>query len=315
MSEHLREQWRRIAVSAPPVLYHYTSMMHLQAIVESGHLRLTDSNISMTGRGPGVVWLTTTETEEGNGLYGKGQVRIVVRTAGLPIFHWPTWSFEQGIEPVWYDALASSSGGDPEAWWVCTQEIPVYRDTPIEVMQGGRWTSIMDVTAARRTAARMDSSLIREILSQKPWRDDRTADVMAGKIRGLEVDPNISPGLAGHAYNADRIVLSPGWATDSALGRFLLLTHEFGHSVPVQDVLSHPKFDEAFERLSGLAMVENPWGLQNRLEEVVADGYSEICLLGERGRYEDPEYRPAKALAIIAEVARNAGMPVGKVEQ
>lgn len=121
---------------APPVLYHYTSEMYLGMILTSGHLRLTESNIGYDGSGPRVVWLTTTRDPGGNGLdggFGKGRVKITIDASGLPLHHWPTWSFEQGIEPVWYDALDSAGGGGSENWWVCTREIPLDRFLSIEV--------------------------------------------------------------------------------------------------------------------------------------------------------------------------------------
>lgn len=121
---------------APPVLYHYTSEMYLGMILTSGHLRLTESNIGYDGSGPRVVWLTTTRDPGGNGLdggFGKGRVKITIDASGLPLHHWPTWSFEQGIEPVWYDALDSAGGGGSENWWVCTREIPLGRFLSIEV--------------------------------------------------------------------------------------------------------------------------------------------------------------------------------------
>ena len=120
----------------PPVLYHYTSEIHLPAILRSGHLRLTDSNIGFDGSGPKVVWLTTTTDPGGNGLDGgfdKGAVRLTIDASGLPVHHWPTWSFEQGIEGFWYDALDSAGGGGSENWWVCTREIPLDRVLTIEV--------------------------------------------------------------------------------------------------------------------------------------------------------------------------------------
>lgn len=124
------------AARTPAVLYHYTSGIHLPEILSSGHLRLTESNIEISGAGPGVVWLTTTIDPGGNGLdggYDKGSVRLTIDASGLPVHHWPTWAFEQGIEGYWYDALDKAGGNGSENWWVCTQPIPLDRVLTIEV--------------------------------------------------------------------------------------------------------------------------------------------------------------------------------------
>ena len=187
-----------------------------------------------------------------------------------------------------------------------------------DLMEWGYWGGpVTRIAALTKAAARMDPDLIRAILAAKPWRNSRTAEVMAGSIPGLVVDPTISSGLAGHAYRADQITLAPSWERDDEFGRFLLLTHELGHSVPVDKVQAHPEFAEVFGPHvgGGRYQIGNPWGANEFLSEVVADGYSEMCIFGPQGRYEDSEYVGSRALRIISEVARDAGMPYGKVEQ
>lgn len=120
----------------PAVLYHYTSEIYLPAILASGNLRLTSSNIDIDGSGPEVVWLTTTVDPGGNGLdggFGKGDVRFRIEPDPRHTFHWPTWAFEQGISPIWYDALDSVGGNGSENWWVSTEPIPMDRVLSIEV--------------------------------------------------------------------------------------------------------------------------------------------------------------------------------------
>ena len=168
-------------------------------------------------------------------------------------------------------------------------------------------------TAKMHRTANLDNSLIREILAAKPWLDSKTDDVMNGRIRGLEVDPNISAGLAGHAYLDNKIVLAPSWAKDNEFGRFMLLTHEIGHSVSVAKVQALPDYKEVFGE--GFS-IYNPWYASNTMpSEVIANAYSEICMNGVQGTYEDPNYGPARMLRMVAEVAKAQGMPVGKVDR
>lgn len=130
------------AKATPSTLYHYTSEMHLPAILSDGGLRLTESNIDFMGNGPGVVWLTDTASGDGNGVYGfKSQVRITVRP-GSRTFWWPEWSREQGIEDFWYESLDTASGGGPgagEHWWVSTAQIPRRDFLKVEVLRDGQW--------------------------------------------------------------------------------------------------------------------------------------------------------------------------------
>lgn len=195
----------------PAVLYHYTSQIHLPRILSSGHLRLTDSNIEISGAGPPVVWLTTTVDPGGNGLdggYDKGSVRFTVEPPNRSTFHWPTWAFEQGIEGYWYDALDSAGGGGSENWWVCTEPIPLDRVLTVEVngvpydfrrqgaKQGSGTTDYLDFVNQHDNNPDLQgpTELIREY--GKHWR--RKSDDLASV--GLEKGP--MGNCFGNALNA-----------------------------------------------------------------------------------------------------------------
>jgi hypothetical protein len=139
---------RRIAKNVPETVYHYTAGFHLQAIMDSGVIRTTESNIQWTGAGPPVVWLSDADGSRFDWAAGgaKGEIRFLIVTQGLPIYYWPVWSRSQGIEEDWYHALAVS-GGDPDSWWVCTSPIPDDSWWDVEVYKDGRFVPVMDVLA------------------------------------------------------------------------------------------------------------------------------------------------------------------------
>lgn len=154
--KHLTAGWQKLAKTPPQWLYHFTSTMHLPAIIQSGNLRLTESNIEISGAGPGVVWLTETTDPGGNGLTTgfKDQVRFTIPANSLRgyLHWWPEWSREQGIEEFWYEALhAASGGGHPDNWWVATAPIPLFI-CDIEIKQGTSWVPMPEHTAAKTAA-------------------------------------------------------------------------------------------------------------------------------------------------------------------
>lgn len=148
--KHLTAGWQATAKSRnpPESLFHFTSTMHLPAILRARSLRLTESNVDISGAGPGVVWLTETTEGAGNGL-GQGgfkdQVRFSIPSVMLYgyLHWWPSWSREQGIQEFWYKALeAASGGGNPDNWWVCTGAIPSIAWESVEQKQGSAWVEV-----------------------------------------------------------------------------------------------------------------------------------------------------------------------------
>lgn len=117
------------------LLYHYTCAHHLQAIVDSEKLILTESNIDpiMEHAGPDVVWFTTDpDLRHGHGLdnnapamhlWNKKRIRITVEVPADDVVHWASWAVEQGIPAVWQKALAKAGGMD--TWMVLLREVPI----------------------------------------------------------------------------------------------------------------------------------------------------------------------------------------------
>src|SRR6266566_4101820 len=111
------------------VLYHYTAPVtsHLGSILQDGQIDTSISNVDIHQPGREelkVVWLSDSTDPDAQqwGIEKTGAV-LVVDLPEESVFHWPSWSRKQGIDPDIYDALAET-GGDPESWWVTTQPIP-----------------------------------------------------------------------------------------------------------------------------------------------------------------------------------------------
>src|SRR5437660_338378 len=120
-------------------LYHYTARELLTPILDTGFLRVTESNLSDTRQhaGPDVVWLTDDpETRnagwaavpvvdrEGRILRFDPTIKLAVRiTVDVPdAVSWREWARAHGIQNIWYRHLAQA-GGDPEQWWVVERPI------------------------------------------------------------------------------------------------------------------------------------------------------------------------------------------------
>lgn len=117
-------------------LFHYTSEHHLPLILESGLLRTTESNVSMTKShaGPDVVWLTARDdVTSGNGLEGsaidKFAIRFTVKLDKRVVSKWHAWGKGRGMDPEWMSILASSGGSG--SWRVV--ERPILRESWVEI--------------------------------------------------------------------------------------------------------------------------------------------------------------------------------------
>lgn len=116
-------------------LFHFTSRFHLSFIEKDGFLKLVESNVSFyyERRGPPVVWLTTDSEPQQEWQRGspvnKGEVRLTVEAE--PVFWWPDWSREHGIEDFWYNALDAAGGGRSTSWYV--SEEPIYAKDWIDI--------------------------------------------------------------------------------------------------------------------------------------------------------------------------------------
>lgn len=113
------------------VLYHYTAKYHLPSILNSGHLKLTESNLRFdVEMYKPVVWLTNQKEPEtfGLGLSGsivdKTEIRIHVKKKPTPtIKTWEQYSAKNKMNPEWKKAFIE--GRKPETWFISTKEIPL----------------------------------------------------------------------------------------------------------------------------------------------------------------------------------------------
>lgn len=121
-------------------LYHFTSREHLPAILNSGLVLPSESNIhpSIERAGPDVVWLTDTESSGlGHGLAGsatlKGAVRIEV---DVPAIRWLEWEWTAHMAGWWREAIVRAGGGDEAAahWYVWPAPIRRSRWLAVDVV-------------------------------------------------------------------------------------------------------------------------------------------------------------------------------------
>jgi hypothetical protein len=128
--------------SAPALLYHFTSTLHLPLIKRDGFLRPTESNVSLRipHVGPDVVWLLDTPTADAphglnNALVDKRAVRITVRTKAE---RWLDWIARQPTMDVFSKQVLIETGGGMEAaahWYVTEQRIPRSEWVAVEVAE------------------------------------------------------------------------------------------------------------------------------------------------------------------------------------
>ncbi len=108
-------------------LYHFTSILHLPHIKQSGFINVTESNIHpiLEHFGPDVVWLTDLPTSErGLGLKGssvnKQQIRFTVEVDAQS---WRDFANANKINRSWYRTLDEVGGYTARNWYVSTAPI------------------------------------------------------------------------------------------------------------------------------------------------------------------------------------------------
>lgn len=115
------------------ILYHFTTPIHLPAIMAEGVLRTTDSNLlKREGASPRVVWLLDTsfvgdKPDHGLHVAGFPDKRIIRVTVDVPdASRWLDWGKQRRHDPAWMRVMIHSGGGDKAArhWWVVNRPIP-----------------------------------------------------------------------------------------------------------------------------------------------------------------------------------------------
>ena len=104
----------------PEVLYHFTSPVGLSAILHTGHIALTESNLNIREGNCGVVWLTSSSEPLNHGLkfddatsaeHDKTTIRIA-----LPhkedFKQWDKWSTAKGMDESYKAILIATAGAE-----------------------------------------------------------------------------------------------------------------------------------------------------------------------------------------------------------
>lgn len=116
-------------------LYHFTSILHIPKIFESGELKKGDIPLrksSAYGEDGHGVWLTTENNVSGKqhglaGLVDKTKVRfkIEVQESHPQLFTWVDYAKLNNVSPEWFKALDKAGGGMSHTWWLYIGEIDI----------------------------------------------------------------------------------------------------------------------------------------------------------------------------------------------
>ena len=136
----------------PEVLYHFTSSVHLTAILQSGYIALSESNLGIREGNRGVVWLTSSPEPENHGLkfddsipaeLDKTRIRLAVRFK--PLFKlWGEWSDKKGMDKEYKEVLIATARAEEthNTWYVSEREIPISDIIEIRNLATGQTTSV-----------------------------------------------------------------------------------------------------------------------------------------------------------------------------
>ena len=130
-----------MSAKSTKVFYHYTNLVNMKAIIESGRITRAPSNLLRpkhprivngccidpeTDDYKPVVWMTDSEAPEGLGLEGcrDSKKRIRFTIPKKPYFvKWNKWARQYNMDPQWRKAL--TSGMNWQAWYISELEIPL----------------------------------------------------------------------------------------------------------------------------------------------------------------------------------------------
>ena len=130
----------------PKTLYHYTSEFHLPVIIDSGFLKLTESNASfkIENAAPQVVWLTQES-------YAKTPPKMlgVYKSAFRFIIERPDdaqradkWLKKNGASEFTMDILERSGGAKLSTMYVVPRVIPSDEWVRLEARVGHAWKEV-----------------------------------------------------------------------------------------------------------------------------------------------------------------------------
>lgn len=140
---------KRVPSSHPKVLYHFTSLFHLNRILPSKWITTTESNLALSQSvSPRVVWMTDMQTPDQHGLLfqdnmpdelNKTFYRISIRWKDH-FRLWDKWSEEKGMDPEIKQALIEAAGAERtyKSWYVSEKNIPINDWLTIEDARTGK---------------------------------------------------------------------------------------------------------------------------------------------------------------------------------
>jgi uncharacterized protein YdhG (YjbR/CyaY superfamily) len=138
----------------PEVLYHFTSLAGLSAILCAEQIALTDSNLNSRENSGGVVWLTSSPAPTNHGLkfdneipaeHDKTRIRITLPHKNA-FQRWDEWSDSMKMDAGYKGALVASAGAEEthKTWYISESIIPAKDILQIEDMMTGEIISAED---------------------------------------------------------------------------------------------------------------------------------------------------------------------------
>ena len=130
----------------PKTLYHYTSHSHLPVIIDSGFLKLTESNASfkIENAAPQVVWLTqesyTKTPPKMLGMY-KFTFRFIIERPD-DAQRADKWLKKNGASELTMDILERSGGAKLSTMYVVPRVIPSDEWVRLEARVGHAWKEV-----------------------------------------------------------------------------------------------------------------------------------------------------------------------------
>ena len=130
----------------PKTLYHYTSHLHLPVIIDSGFLKLTESNASfkIENAAPQVVWLTqesyTKTPPKMLGTY-KSTFRFIIERPD-DAHRADKWLKKNGASEFTMDILERSGGAKLSTMYVVPRVIPSDEWVRLEARVGHAWKEV-----------------------------------------------------------------------------------------------------------------------------------------------------------------------------
>ena len=138
----------------PDVLYHFTSLFGLTAILRSGCIALTESNLNIGEGNCGVIWLTSSPSPINHGLkfddtvpaeHDKTSIRITLPYK-QEFRQWNEWSGSKGMDSAYKEALIASAHAEEtyKTWYISESTISIRDIIKIDNLATGEVISVKD---------------------------------------------------------------------------------------------------------------------------------------------------------------------------